>query len=174
MRVMLLIAMISGLIVRSEKPSRADIQETGTMGTTFYASGIFTVRNWVASGGPTPVVLSRRDIVVADGTSTWTSHGAGTAPVQSEGLAAVWYAAGTDFHELIVYVGTDGNINRGEIVNGGPIGWTSIAPPTGKTLTGYLAIGTFSFSGNRHLVIAATTTDNKLYRYVNIVGSTGT
>src|SRR5262245_29036151 len=156
-----LVTLGSGVVWANFKPGRID----ATPGDTAF-------RTWLALDSGS--VVSRQDRALADGTSSWIYHGAGSSTVKSEGVAAAGYMDGADRYEHVVYVGTDGQVNLGTVINGGPISWVAFSAPAGTTLTGHITASVFFSAGIRHLVIGATTTDNKLLRNVRVIpGGTG-
>lgn len=142
----------------------------GRIDTTPQGTGF---RTWAANGSG--FVISRIDRAASDGTSSWISHGAGGAAVQSEGVAATAFQIGSDKYEQVAYVGTNGVVYLGTVINAGPITWVGIPAPIGKTLTGNIAATSFVHTGIRYLAIGATTTDNQLYRNVrDVLAASGT
>ena len=111
-------------------------------------------------------MLSRQDIGQSVGTSHWLDHGWGSAPAGTNGVAATGYTDGSNIYEWVVYVGTDGQLNFGMVLNGGPIGWTVVTPPSGRTLSGHIAVTTLLQGTARYMFVGATTSDGHLYRFV--------
>jgi hypothetical protein len=116
---LVVLAATSTVSAEIRSPSRID-SSTSPSGT----------RIWVTN--PAGAVLSRYDVPIADGTSVWVNHGAGTAAARPEGVASTSYASGGSQYEKVVYVGTDGNLNIGTIVAGGPISWQSVPLRVGR------------------------------------------
>src|SRR6266850_3866449 len=132
---------LAAMAAGSYRPADADIQAalwTGRVDTTTPGGG--TYRTW-SSSAISGSVLSRLDESQSVGTSHWINHGSGSAPAGSKGVAATWYVdASNNYYEWVVYVATDGQLNIGEVLNGGPISWTSVSSPSGRTLTGHIAV----------------------------------
>jgi hypothetical protein len=152
----------------SSPPAAADVLAGvgyGRVDVTYSGSGY---RNWTTSR-QTNHVLSRLDVSQGVGTSVWTDHGYGASLPSTQGVAATWYNDSGTYHEIVTYVGTDGRLNIGTIVNSAPIVWYSYDAPAGKTLTGHIAVTAFLSGGNWNIALGATTTDSKLFRYVGLV-----
>lgn len=161
------VAGVASILLVAHGAAFADLRVSSRIDTTRTATG---ARVWLTNSAGS--VVSRYDVPISAGTTIWVTHGAGTASARAEGLASTYYVSGSRY-ENVFYVGTDGKLNRGVVVDGGAITWTSFNPPTGKTLSGNIAAGTFVASSTRYLVVAATTTDSKLYRLVMQTSGSG-
>lgn len=105
---------------------------------------------------------------------TWTQRGNGGSTA-SRGITAVWWVDGTGHHERAYYVGASGSLFEYAIVDGASPTWTEIVPPSGETLTGYVAGLTGIWDGGpyRYTVVAATTTDGDFYIAIRNVTTDG-
>lgn len=96
----------------------------------------------------------------------WTALGTGGSNINTAGVTTAWWLDGTTRHERAYFVGVDGNLYEYAMTNGGSGTWTAIGPPAAHTLTGHVTALTGSVSGNRYVVVAATTTDGDLHRVI--------
>lgn len=115
-------------------------------------------------------------VALLDGTSSspsavWENYGKpGGVSVGVRGVAATSYFDGSEQIEHVFYVGGDGRLYEA-VLDSGALTVNDYAPPSGKTLTGEVAATTGTHGGSRYVVVAVTTNDGHLYRFLRYVSS---
>ena len=122
------------------------------------APELYTVWARLADGR----LASRREVQPPDG-FIWVDHGyapPGNVTVSTRGVAATWWTVGAVYHQRAAFVGSDGSLWQRVVQNGTAVGWLGYSPPTGKTLTGHVAMSwAFDGQGVRKVLVGVTTTD---------------